>query len=248
MVAIVGFLDDCKGVPALKRVLCHILAALIIMVLIAQEVAVPWWMFPVGLFLLVWSTNLFNFMDGTDGLAAIEAVFVLGVGGLLMRDAGAINLPPLMWLLSASLLGFLCFNWPKAKVFMGDVGSGFLGFVIAAIAIACYLAFDLSPGLWMILYAVFLFDSTVTLVRRVLHGDRWYEAHKLHAYQRLHQAGWSHAKILIGLIIVNLMLSAAALWAGRHPEALLWVDLAVFVGMASIYLGIERVKPMYSKV
>ena len=196
---------------------------------------------------IVWSTNLYNFMDGTDGLAAVEAITVYGVGGFLLWHQAAYPLVVVVGVIVVTVCGFLVWNWPKAKIFMGDCGSTFLGFLIMPVALLGYFEYGLSVFVWIILYLFFIMDATLTLIRRILHGDTWHEAHRLHAYQRLHQAGCSHAQVLIAMIGLNLIFSVLALsavfYALPTSKAL---ALAVVVYLI-FYMIVEYKFPMYSK-
>lgn len=161
-----------------------------------------WWINIIALVSIVWFTNLYNFLDGLDGYAASETVFVgLSIFLLFDNEVG-------LYLALASL-GFLVFNWPKASFFMGDVGSASLGFIFAIL-----LLNDIqTPHFlsWVILLSLFWFDATITIVRRFKNQEKLFQAHKKHMYQRLHQAGWSHQKVLLGSILFNLLL-LALLW------------------------------------
>jgi Fuc2NAc and GlcNAc transferase len=136
--------------------------------------------------LLVWLLNLYNFMDGIDGIASIEAISVLCGGSLLlaMHGSGA-SLVPWLLLLATGVAGFLLWNWPPAKIFMGDAASGFLGFSLGVFACfsAAHGAMDIWS--WMILLGLFVVDASWTLARRLLQGERWYQPHAKHAYQIL---------------------------------------------------------------
>lgn len=192
---------------------------------------------------VVWSINLFNFMDGIDGLASIEAIFVLGVGGFICWMGGAPELALLAWAMVALLIGFLVWNWPKAEIFMGDVGSYTLGFLIAAFAVAGDIWYNIPIAFWIILYALFWVDATLTLVRRIYYKKHWATAHKEHAYQRLHQAGFSPAKILGIAVVVNTVLAGMALWGYYYPEYLHVALLLSLLWVSLWYAGCEYLKP-----
>jgi Fuc2NAc and GlcNAc transferase len=154
---------------------------------------------------LVWLLNLFNFMDGTDGIAASEAIFVVLAGAFLnyhvLSDA---NHSAAAVVLAASTFGFILYNWSPAKIFMGDVGSGFLGIVIGGLSL---IAANQDPELlwvWIILLAVFVSDSTVTLIRRLLRKQKPHVAHRSHAYQHLAIRLNSHAKVALLVLAVNI--------------------------------------------
>lgn len=163
-----------------------------------------WWLnLPAWLFIL-WMTNLYNFLDGLDGYAASEAVFVGAAAFVLFgSDAGL--------LIAAASAGFLLFNWHKASIFMGDVGSAPLGFLFAVLALQDAASPDFLG--WIVLLSLFWFDATVTLYRRWRNGERLSQAHKKHAYQRLQQSGVPHDGVVLrgmGLNIVLLLLLGIA--------------------------------------
>ena len=154
---------------------------------------------------LVWFLNLFNFMDGIDGIAGAEAVSVMTLASGLMLWTGVDSaLVFLSWAIAASVIGFLIWNWPPARIFLGDAGSGFLGFYIGAIAWQTITENRLSFWAWLILLGVFIVDATVTLVRRWARGARLADAHRSHAYQRLSRRFHSHLKITLGVICINV--------------------------------------------
>jgi Fuc2NAc and GlcNAc transferase len=162
-----------------------------------------WFGIGVVAFVLVWLLNLFNFMDGIDGIAASEAIFVSSAGAFFSWLMGSDNISIILLILAASTTGFLALNWPPAKIFMGDVGSNFLGLIIGVIAYASILE-GASVWIWLILLAVFLVDSGVTLLRRILNGEKWHEAHCSHAYQHAAKK-WGHKKVTISVILINIL-------------------------------------------
>lgn len=146
--------------------------------------------------LIVWFINLYNFLDGIDGYAGSEALFLALAGGLLFGGDH-------FGILAASVGGFLVWNWHKAKIFMGDVGSTLLGYTVAVFTI--YYANQESTYLWVWigLFGLFWMDATITLVRRKLSGEKLSQAHRKHAYQRLAQAGWSHDRVVLAGMGIN---------------------------------------------
>ncbi len=170
---------------------------------------------------LIWSTNLFNFMDGIDGIAGSEAVFMAGAGALLnWKFGGDDGLTAAMLVLAAATLGFLIWNWPPARIFMGDVGSGFLGFTLAVLGLAASRQGTTPIEVWVILSGVFIVDATVTLVRRIVRGDRWFEAHRLHAYQNLASRWQRHWPVTVSVIAINICwLFPWAWFAATHPAS-----------------------------
>jgi Fuc2NAc and GlcNAc transferase len=149
--------------------------------------------------LIVWFINLYNFLDGINGYAGSEAVF-LSIAGLLIFGGAHFGV------LAVAVLGFLYWNWNKAKIFMGDVGSTLLGYNVAIFTLYYANQEPLNLWIWITLFGLFWFDATLTLLRRKLNGEKLSQAHKKHAYQRLNQSGWSHYKVTNWSIGVNMIL------------------------------------------
>jgi Fuc2NAc and GlcNAc transferase len=192
---------------------------------------------------IVWLTNLYNFMDGIDGLAAAEAFVVASAGALLLAG----RQPPLALvalLVAAAAGGFLVWNWPPARLFMGDVGSGFLGYTFGGLALASENARALPALLWLLLLGPFFIDATVTLLRRMARGERWYAAHRAHAYQRAVQAGWSHRQVTLVVAGVSAGLAAACLAIVREHSSLLYLVALAAGGLGALYAAVERSCPM----
>ena len=150
-------------------------------------------------FMIIWFINLYNFLDGINGYAGSEAVF-LALSGFVLFGGNH------FLVLAVAVLGFLYWNWNKAKIFMGDVGSTLLGYNIAIFTIYYANQEATNFWVWIILFALFWFDATLTLIRRKLNKEKLSQAHKKHAYQRLTQAGWSHYKVTNYSIGINLIL------------------------------------------
>ncbi len=211
--ALLGLVDDMYSLSFKIRLVFQTLSASASVYLLGPIIprdlglAVPvptWicWIVTVGG--LVWLTNLTNFMDGIDGLAASEAVFFSAVFGLFLYLSGVSGLASASFLLGSASAGFLFWNWPPAKIFMGDVGSGFLGFTFGTLALAG--AHRQGGSLWvpLILLALFITDATITLLRRLFAGQQWYAAHRTHAYQ--HGARkWGHLRVTLAACLLNLL-------------------------------------------
>jgi Fuc2NAc and GlcNAc transferase len=198
-----------------------------------------------GIIGIVWAINLYNFVDGIDGLAAGEAVTTGVIGGLILLGMGHIGLAMISLLIAAASGGFLPLNWAPAKLFMGDVGSGMLGYLFAVLAIASENANAVPLLIWVLLLGAFVFDATVTLCRRIIHGEKWYHAHHSHAYQRMVQAGRSHAQVSATVLIINLVLALLAIIAWLRPTFFLIAIGAGTVLLSIIYLTVERIRPMH---
>ena len=178
---------------------------------------------------LVWMTNLYNFMDGSNGMAGLQAVFAGVVLAGLFERAADHEMAAAAALLAACSLGFLPWNLGRAKVFMGDTGSLALGFTIGALLVygVAVRAFELPVGLMVMM--VFLTDSTLTLLVRVLKGERWYNAHKQHLYQRFIAQGWSHNRVLLLYQAINLTLVVPGIAVAVNFPALAWTVAAVMI-------------------
>jgi len=239
LIALIGIIDDRKPQSARRRLIVHVVAAAAVVHLVG-EVALQGpkggllaelWLFRViAVVALVWVSNLFNFMDGIDGIAGTEAIFVMTSAAWLNshfgKDAG---LTSAMLCLAAAGVGFVLWNWPRAKIFMGDVGSGFLGFVIGVFGLYTSWNGGLHLIVWIILGGVFLTDSTVTLLRRMLRRERWTEAHRMHAYQHAARRWNAHWPVTTAVAAINVvwLLPFAFLAIIRPSLELLWLIIAI---------------------
>ena len=237
LVALVGFLDDHRHIAARWRLLAHFAAAIWALtwlggapplMLFGTEVDLGWFGVVLAAVYLVWLLNLYNFMDCIDGIASVEAICV-GLGGALLfmlSDHTGLATVPLV--LAAAAAGFLFWNFPPAKIFMGDAGSGFLGIVVGVMSLqAGWVAPELFWS-WVILLGVFVTDATVTLLRRLMRGDRFYEAHRSHAYQHASRRFGRHLPVTLAVAAIDLLwLLPIALWVGVGGlDGLLGVALA----------------------
>ncbi len=230
LIAAVGAWDDRRHVAPPWRLLAHVLAALWALFWLGTELSMPH--ASVALLGMVWLINLYNFMDGIDGLAGAQALCAALAGGVLLGLSGAPGLALASFALAMSSAGFLVWNWPPAKIFMGDAGSGLLGYSFAVLALAGAEAGALSALIWLILLAPFVLDATLTLLARMLRGERWYQAHATHLYQRAVQAGYSHQQVTLAVILLNITL----LW-GLTAWLWLYAELAVYVLLVAGILG-----------
>jgi Fuc2NAc and GlcNAc transferase len=244
-VALVGFLDDHGHIPARWRLLAHFSGAawglywlngippLVFLFPISgfgvQTIALGWVVQILGMFYLVWLLNLYNFMDGIDGLASIEAITVCLGGALLyLFVPGAVGQWVAPVLLAVTVAGFLIWNFPPARIFMGDAGSGFLGIVLGLFSVqAAWIAPQFFWS-WLILLGVFIVDATWTLFRRFWRGEKIHEAHRSHAYQYASRYYGSHKKVSLAIAVINVCwLTPLALLVGLAGlNALLGLVLA----------------------
>ncbi|MFV3288155.1 MraY family glycosyltransferase [Pseudomonas sp. NY11955] len=213
LIAVIGFMDDHGHIAARWRLLGHFVAAawmlgwlggLPPLVMFGWTLDMGWLGGLLAAVYVVWLLNLYNFMDGIDGIASIEAITAcLGAAWLYwLGGFGGTAVLPL--LLAAAVAGFLYWNFPPAKIFMGDAGSGFIGFVLAGLSLQ---AAWVSPAMfwcWLILLGVFIVDATYTLVRRLLRGDKVYEAHRSHAYQFASRLYGKHLPVTVAVAALNV--------------------------------------------
>jgi Fuc2NAc and GlcNAc transferase len=216
-VALVGFIDDHGHLSPRVRLAVHFAAVAWALYWLCGMPPLPvgggyvldgpaWT--AIGAVGLVWLLNLYNFMDGIDGIAGVEAVCV-ALGAMLLGGTAS-------WaVLAAAAGGFLALNWPPARLFMGDVGSGFLGFVLGVLAVDAAAWEQVPLASSAILLGVFLVDATVTLLRRWLNGERLSQAHRSHAYQRAARRFGGHRPVVLGVIAVNLLWLLPWAWVAQ---------------------------------
>ncbi|MEM9533382.1 MAG: hypothetical protein AAGA23_20840 [Pseudomonadota bacterium] len=222
-----GFWDDHQPQPARLRFAAQMLAAVLLCWLLPLSVA-GWIMVLVG---LVWWINLFNFMDGSNGLAATEAIFISAV-------LTAVSADPYRAYAALALgasLGFLPWNFPRPRIFLGDAGSYGLAAVLALLGCLLVAAGQASWGLLLVLPAPFVVDASITLVRRMVTGQRWYTAHRQHLYQRLIAGGASPAQVVLWLGAVNVLFIVPALGllqSWPHREAAIVMITYALLGAA----------------
>ncbi|MGF6209948.1 MraY family glycosyltransferase [Pseudomonas frederiksbergensis] len=236
LVAVIGFADDHGHIAARWRLLGHFMAAawalywlngLPPLEVLGVSVDLGWFGDALALVYLVWMLNLYNFMDGIDGLASAEAISVCAAICVIYWFTG---FTALVWgplLLAAAVAGFLFWNFPPARIFMGDAGSGFLGIVLGALAIHAAWAAPELLWSWLILLGVFIVDATWTLITRLIKGDKIYQAHRSHTYQLASRYFKSHKVITLSIVVINLgWLLPLAMWVGAGGSWLIGITLA----------------------
>lgn len=254
LLMIVSFLDDLKPRPASMRLLAQIAAVAIGLYALGHGAFRDLLPGPFDLaltgFLWLWFLNLFNFMDGIDGLAGGEGVSVgFGLGLAAVLGFAPADILPLSWSIAVAALGFLIWNWHPARIFMGDVGSvplGYLlGFLLIRVATAETEITAPHAGLAiaLILPLYFVMDASITLIRRLLRGEKPTEAHREHVYQRAVIAGQSHGAVTARILILNaLLVMLAVLAAPLLPVPALAVAVILVLVGFRILLAPERVK------
>jgi len=254
LVAAVGLCDDLWKLPLGWRLATQFAAAIWAVFwlgavapvdLLLFEIGDRWLLQALAAFALVWLLNLYNFMDGIDGLAASELVFVNAMAVLFAVLADDAALGVLSAGLGATGLGFLFWNWPPARIFMGDAGSNFLGFTLGVFALLSMAHGSMSVWTWLLLLGVFVTDASVTLLRRIARGERWFEGHCCHAYQHMALRWGSHRRVTLAVLALNgCWLSPLAWWSLLHPQ---WGMALALAGLAPLVLlslrlgaGVER--------
>jgi len=200
----ISFLDDIIGLPVIVRLMMHfVVASGFVAGLLFSQVGLGW--AAVAIVVVVWMTNLYNFMDGMDGLAGGMAVFGFGFLAIASWFADNTALALVNASIAAAAGAFLLFNFPPARVFLGDAGSTTFGFLAAGLGLIGWHAGAWSIWFPVLVFSPFIVDATATLLRRGLQGERFWLAHRTHYYQRLILSGWSHRKT--ALVEYGLMLS-----------------------------------------
>jgi Fuc2NAc and GlcNAc transferase len=215
IVAVVGFADDHGHVKRRWRLLAHFGAGIWLvawmggpppLVLPIAGMYAAWISYPLAVLFVAWLVNVFNFMDGIDGIASTEVATVSVAGAivcyLVSEDVSCLVLPLVV---AAAAIGFLLWNWPPARIFLGDVGSGFLGVVMAGLSLQAGWVRPQLFWSWVILLGVFVVDATVTLVRRAVRGDPFQEAHRVHAYQHAAVRFGAHRPVTLATGLINII-------------------------------------------
>lgn len=222
-IALLGFLDDHGHVPVRWRMLTHLSASALALYFLPPLpflMSFGWVGYVLGVLFLTWSLNLFNFMDGIDGIAGSEALFVATALAGFAWESDPTNAKYALCL-AVVIAGFLLWNWPPAKIFMGDVGSGFIGFMLGVLILNLSQSNLVFVVTGLILFALFVVDASFTLIWRLLSGQKFYQAHCSHAYQHAAKR-YGHLKVVLLVWIVNLCyLLPLAILAFNNP-AYVW--------------------------
>lgn len=249
-IGLVGFIDDLHPVPWLLRISAHVLAAVWVVFftgfptlnLGSLTIDLQWAGLLFGIIAIVWLLNLYNFMDGIDGFASGEAIFVLLSAALISYLVGSDTRSLPVLAVAACCGGFLVINWPKAKVFMGDAGSGFLGLLFGSLTLAEVLV---PLWVWLILLGWFITDANLTLFLRLVRGEPVHQAHDLHAYQHLNRKLGNKATLLIMFMVNLLWLFPVAALAALNPDWGLILLICAYVPLLILqfYCGAGQPNP-----
>lgn len=240
MVAAVGWWDDHRSLPVLPRLGIQMLSSALFAVALAAT-GLSWWWVPVLMLAGAWSINLHNFMDGIDGLLAQQVIFVGSSLALLAWAASQTALAVAAVCLAAAALGFWYYNRPRARIFMGDVGSGTMGFLLFALTGLLWRA-DTSL-LWpaAILSSSFVVDASLTLLGRMVSGRRWYTAHREHLYQWLVRSGFTHASGGACYLAWNVLVAAPlAVLAWSWPEGAALICVGAYLVAITVWILMKR--------
>lgn len=253
--ALIGFLDDVHNVRALLKLLSQTGLSVWLFICSYQTLYAPVVsgssaiatiaLVGILLFVPVWMINMYNFIDGIDGLAISAAVFICGAAiTVLVLTGGDRTLVLLFALLAASGVGFMLLNMPPASVFMGDAGSMFLGYAFSGLMIATIVSGQISVWTWAVILCYFVGDTTTTTLSRMVLVRRWYGEHRSHAYQNLARIYQSHAKVTYGIALYNICWALPlAAWSALQPER---GSLAAALAVGPVVLWTIRFGPRLS--
>ena len=245
LLAIVSLLDDIYNLKSTPRLVVQALTAFSALYFLGglEEIDLGFivfenfWLMNILTFIgIIWFINLYNFIDGIDGYAATETIFVATT--IFVLTGHEVSL-----LLAVATLGFLPWNWSKAKIFMGDIGSTLLGFNLVVFAIYFQNEANLSLINWLILTSVFWFDATYTIIRRLYNKEKITQPHKKHLFQRITQAGFSHHKTVLSAMAINLLFIGIVVISVTFPEYILLCFLFNILILLFITKKINKRKP-----
>jgi len=249
LIAIISFIDDCNPVSVLYRLLVHVIATYLFLWqgnfwltdLVLPGISwtlPPWLQISLSLLFAVWMLNLYNFMDGMDGFAGGMTLFGFGTFAVLGWLADHPLFMIINLIVASATCGFLIFNFPPARIFMGDTGASSLGFLAAAFSLWGNRSGIFPLWIALLLFSPFIVDATITLLRRLWHGEKIWLAHKSHYYQRLVQVGWGHRRTVLWEYVLMATCSASALLVQFLSVMLVWYLLVawIFIYILLIYL------------
>ena len=246
VIAFIGIVDDIKQLDVRWRIPAQFLVSIYVVYCLGDVPAIDFGLFSLpesivlnvmAVFALVWLLNLYNFMDGIDGIAATQLIAVNLVSLVIVINSDAV-----LTLLSASFAaaagGFLLWNWAPAKIFMGDVGSNFIGFTLGVMALLSLFHGSMTIWTWLLLLGVFIVDATLTLFMRVMSKQRWHEGHASHAYQNAARRYKSHAKVTLTVVLINLFWLGPLAWLSlQYPKMGLVITV---IGLLPLLLLAKR--------
>jgi UDP-N-acetylmuramyl pentapeptide phosphotransferase/UDP-N-acetylglucosamine-1-phosphate transferase len=232
----VSLADDLGGIPIALRLPLHVAAAALACAALAPGLSAPW--LALAAIAGGWAINLYNFMDGLDGLAGGQAAIGFGAYALAAVQAGDASMALASSAIAGAALGFLLFNFPPARVFMGDAGSTALGLLAAGLGLAGAIRGDWPVWFPVVAFMPFVLDATLTLALRIVAGQRFWEAHREHAYQRLSLMGFGHRRTTLVYYALMASSAAVALWGRASPGMALHAGGLALL-MITLYAGVR---------
>jgi UDP-N-acetylmuramyl pentapeptide phosphotransferase/UDP-N-acetylglucosamine-1-phosphate transferase len=230
----ISFADDVFNLPALTRLILHATAATWLSAEMLSDVH-GWIATAIAAFAITWMLNLYNFMDGSDGLAGGMTLIGFGCYGLVAWSGGNKPLAIVNFCIAAAAAAFLLFNFYPARIFMGDSGSISLGFLAAALGLTGW-----RSGVWpfwlpLLVFSPFIADASVTLAKRVLRGEKVWQAHREHYYQRMVRSAFGHRNTALAGYGLMLAAAASAMWAVKQDA---FIQLATCIAWVAAYAAI----------
>ncbi len=220
LLAVTGWLDDRRSLSRTFRLAVQLGVSFWLLVFLhlkGQAPGLPG--LAMGGIVMVWVMNMYNFMDGSHGMAGFEGVFAGIVAGVVFLQQSDVAMALPAFLVAAACAGFLPWNFPRPRIFMGDSGSVPVGFALGSLLLIGVVRGSVNLPVASLVLAVFLVDSSLTLIQRVIRGERWYTAHRKHVYQRLIAKGWPHSRVLLLYQAINIILVMPAIvLAMMYPE------------------------------
>ena len=254
VIAAIGFADDVSSLPLRHRLTLQFLVAIWAVYWLGGvpdidfsffELSSPEFLALLGVFAIVWLSNLYNFMDGIDAIAGAELIFVNVMTFIFVINSENSAIGFLSAVLATATAGFLFWNWPPAKIFMGDVGSSFIGYTLGVFALLTMHHGNMTVWTWFILLGVFVVDATLTLLVRMLRGNRWHESHSAHAYQNAARYYKSHGKVTITVLMINIFWLAPWGWLSvRYPETGFYLCLFALLPLVVLAIKFKAGKPV----
>lgn len=246
LVAAISFIDDVAVIPSLPRLIVHLVGATLTISLIGlglKNFGLPylhlhfpiWLGVAVAVLFTVGFVNFFNFMDGINGIAVAQGIFGGSTLAILLYWGGAENSVLVAAALAGGCLGFLPHNFPKAKMFMGDIGSATIGFALAMLTLLGAGRSDIPWVAMALPLGVFIYDATFTLFKRIIHGENFIKPHREHHYQLLIRCGWSHVKVTAIQVLLMILFCIGALVYASFGDAVQVTVLAVLLAVMVTY-------------
>lgn len=245
LLGLVGYFDDHKAMSNRSKLAVQVLACSIAIYLLWVSAPpnpyIGGWLIFLALLAMVWLTNLYNFMDGSHGLAAAQAVFSGLLFAWVFHTIDAEPLVVLALMLASVSAGFLFWNFPRPKAFMGDVLSGTLGVAFSVLIVAAWLIYQLNPVLLCIVLASFVVDASLTLLMRILRGKQWYNPHREHAYQRLVAGRFGHVGTWLVYQGLNFLVVLPAVWLAQTGKInVYWAAACVYLLFSLLWYAVYR--------